>query len=297
MIPISIHDLPPELVEQIVLELDPLDVAAFAQTCTTFYTFVYDPSEQHLWRNLYLLQPRDDPRICVDPLGNPLPQPDWCSLLQRITRARSIVRDFTKYHPREIVEVLRTLLGLICNVPPASDIFSSQLSLNLVWVAALLRGGDFLDKLDQHLLSPDEQQLHAHLHTCFGLTTADYRRASLTRSRAFVYAMRNYKWDNDFGPFMMDGSGRVNWVHIQAIHHIMSMHVVPPQHSTEDTSQAFTIFPMSLPYCQSVIPPEVTLDEDEDWAGVTGLWQCSFCFCDHRELLSEYRRFRDINHC
>jgi hypothetical protein len=82
---------------------------------------------------------------------------------------------------------------------------------------------------------------------------------------------------------MMDSSGRVNWLHIQALHHVVSMHVVELR---EDEQFDFVVFPMSLPYTQIVIPKGVDLDQEKDWAGVGGLWRVAFCFCDHRELLS-----------
>ncbi|KAJ8483358.1 hypothetical protein ONZ51_g4756 [Trametes cubensis] len=146
----------------------------------------------------------------------------------------------------------------------------------------MLRGSTLLEH-DEWELSAEERQLRARLHTYFGLTARDFQHEHRTASRAFVYAMRNYKYDNDFGPFMMDGSGRVNWVHIRAIHHVMSMHIVP---TTEETENAeFNLFPMSMPWTQSIIPGDMELDQEQDWAGVTGRWQCSFCFVDHRELL------------
>lgn len=282
----TIYDLPPEILEQIVLELDPIHVAQLAQTCKSLYSLVYDPEDEHLWRLLYLAQPLDDPRQCLDELCVPSPPVSWKRRLQRIMRARTVVKDPTMCRKDERIAVLHTLLELICNLPPIPSLSSDDLAYNLVWMAAQLRGGAFLDVDDAEwaAMSSDEQQLHARLHTYFGLTTKDYKSRTLKFSRMYVYAMRNYKWDNDFGPFMMDGSGRVNWVHMQKIHHVMSMHVVPGQGADEEPA-TFTIFPMSLPYCQSVIPRGLDLNVEEDWAGVTGVWQCAFCFCDHRELL------------
>jgi len=48
---------------------------------------------------------------------------------------------------------------------------------------------------------------------------------------------------------------------------------------------AFVHYPMSLPYCQSVIPEGFDLDTAVDWAGVEGMWKCYFCYFDHRELM------------
>jgi hypothetical protein len=82
---------------------------------------------------------------------------------------------------------------------------------------------------------------------------------------------------------MMDGSRRVNWLHIQALHHVISMHVVDFR---DDEELEYDGFPMSLSYTQIIIPKGVDLDQEKDWAGVRGPWRVSFCFCDHQELLS-----------
>lgn len=277
----NITDLPPELIEQILLELDPLDFAAFAQSSRSFHDFVYKSPDAHIWRELYLAQPLDDPRTCLDTLGFPLEDIDWKWELQRVTRARTVVNFIEKCRPHERCGVLQTLIDLVTRIPPSPSVLSDQLSMNLLWVAALVRGGAVFDHTTWEP-SPEEQQLRAKLHTYYGVTPSDAKTASKIESRAYVYNMRNYKWDNEFGPFMMDGSGRVNWLHVRAIHHCMSLHLVE---MTEEEEIVFTIFPMSLPYCQSILPGGADVGGVQDWAGIEGEWVVSFCFCDHRELL------------
>ncbi|KAI0754793.1 hypothetical protein C8Q80DRAFT_1141147 [Daedaleopsis nitida] len=281
---ISIEDLPVEVLEQILLMLDPLDVAQFAQTRSDYYAIVYTQEDQHLWRELYLQQPFDDPRRCLDSLGRPFKAIDWKSQLQRIMRARTILARVSACRPEERCTILHTLLDMVITIPPVTQFEAMDPSLNHGWVTAMLRGSTLLEH-DEWELSDDERQLRARLHTHYGLTPRDFEPHARTLSRAYVYAMRHYKYDNDFGPFTMDGSGRVNWVHVRAIHHVMSLHVVPPDVSTQMTPMAYTIFPMCMPWTMSVIPEAVKLDDARDWAGVTGRWQCSFCFCDHRELM------------
>ncbi|OCH87969.1 hypothetical protein OBBRIDRAFT_758996 [Obba rivulosa] len=277
-------DLPLELIEQVILECDPLDASSLAQTCSALHLLIYNRTSQHIWRTLYLSLPLDDPRHCRTPLGYPVTdEVDWRTDVQRVIRARTVVFRPMCCRPGEYLVVLQTLLRLVTLLPPVPGADSDELASNLVWVAALLRGGTFLED-ESLVLTFEEEQLRARIHTHFGLTTTDYLRARRTESRAFVYAMRNYQEANDYGPFMLDGSGCINWEHLQAIHHVMAMHIVPGVDNPEETA-GFTIFPMSLPYCQSIIPMDLNLDTEKDWAGITGTWQCSFCFCDHRELL------------
>ncbi|PIL22716.1 hypothetical protein GSI_15409 [Ganoderma sinense ZZ0214-1] len=277
----DIDQLPIEVLEQIILFLDPIDVAKFSQTHSAYYNLIHHAEDEHLWRELYLQQPFDDPRKCYTPLGRTFDVIHWKSQLQRIIRARTVLTNLSACHPDERGTVLQTLVDMVCTVIPITHPDDNEISMNHVWVTAMLRASSLLEH-DGWELSPEEHQLRAQLHTYFGLTPADFQPSKRTESRAFVYAMRHYKYDNDFGPFFMDGSGRVNWHHVQTIHHIMSMHIVP---TTEETQSAeYNLFPMSMPWTQSILP-DGNLDKERDWAGVTGRWRCSFCFCDHRELL------------
>jgi hypothetical protein len=280
----GIFDLPPETVEKVLLYCDPLDVAAFAQSCHISRALIYLAPDQHLWRQLYLTQPFDDPRQCVSQCGRPMSMErfDWRMNLQCIIRARTVLNNISLCTPGERVVILNAMLDMVCNVPPHLSEPSSEsgtTSKNLVWVRSLLKGGTFLDE-DWPQSSDEERQLRARLHTYFGLTSLDSKPRRRVESRAYVYNLRNYRWDNEFGPFLMDGSGRVNWVHVKALHHAVSMQTVD-----FINAQDHATFPMSLLNTQAWIPEGMDLDNERDWAGLSGLWRCSFSFCDHRELL------------
>lgn len=277
-------DLPPEILEHALLELDPLDVASASQVCRLLSELVYAPSNEVFWQRLYLRQPLDDPRACRTPLGLPAPPTDYKRTLQRIMRARTVVRNPAVCRPDERTAVLTTLLALAQHTPPMrGPLDDSRLSLNLVWLAALLRPGAFLDAAPWPP-APAERAARAHLHTRFGLSARDYRAVRRAEARARVYAARYCAAANDFGPFLLDGSGRVDWEHVCAIHHAMSTHLVPGT-DAEPTAVPYTIFPMSLPFTQSIIPADLDLDAVDDWAGIAGDWDCAFCFMDHRDLI------------
>ena len=280
-------DIPQEILEQIFAELDPLDVSTLSCTCRAFFDIVYDPNNQQLWRKLYLAQPLDDPRSCVNVLGQPIVGSiDWRFRLQNIMRARTFVMQRSLWKSEERLRILRTLLEVACNVIPIPTIDSDRISLSQAWIYTLLRKTTFLDQDGFDLQSTsEERQLHAQLHVYFGLTTQDYQPRRRVESRSCVYAMRNYTNENEFGPFMMDRSGRVNWEHVLAIHHVVSMHLISSSSNPETLP---SIFHLSQPFCQPIIPPDVGLDLTGDWAGVEGLWRCSFCFCDHRDLLCKF---------
>lgn len=284
-------DLPRELLEHIVVNGDPACAAALAQTCRFFHSLIYDAHDSLIWRGLFLAQIFDDPRKCITSRGLPLTADtyDWKSDVQRRVRAASIIRSRSNcsLEPGELQQTLETLVYMIVNIPPStSDYAIDQISYNLAWVKTQLHEGEFLDMLtDSDLtLRVEEQQLRARLHTYFGLTRRDLQRAVRDDNRAFVYDFRNYADSNCWGPFLQDASGRVNWVHIRAIQHLMSMHALDLDGFLLGTP-FIADTPMSLPFCQTLYDVNNSTLDESDWAGVEGRWQCSFCFIDHTELL------------
>lgn len=276
-------DLPREIIEEILVRCDPWDVAQAAQTCWGLYSIICCADDSTLWRALYLAQPLDDPRITVSHDGRPRTRPiDWKRELQRIIRTGIMVNSskaLFDLRPGELHTVLETLLDVVCNAAPKETEESDDVSANLLWVAAMFRRG-FLDRIADVIMSPDERQCVARLHTYYGVTHADARPQNLVQSRAYVYSMRNYCPATKYGPFTEKGV--VNWIHMQALHHVMSMHLISLK---EDEDFDFVIFPMSLPYTQVVVSEDS--NDEKDWAGLTGSWVVSFCFCDHRDLMGK----------
>jgi len=286
IMPAMLAILPPEIIEQILLLLDPLDVAMFSQVCREFYNLVHHPRDRHLWRALYLAQPFDDPRLSLTPRLYRIPPEDidWKGSLQAIIRARTVVTDPSKCRPGERKDILRTLIQLLRGATPAQSFGGHNLSENLVWLVAMLRDGVFLNEDVPGSTTPDpeEVQMRAYLLTHLGLTPSDATNANKAGALAFVYDLRNYRYDSSFGPFMSDGSGCINWVHVHAIHRTIAMHLVDLR---EGEPFVFPLIPISMPYCQSIIPPGVDLAKERDWAGIEGLWHCTYSFIDHRDLL------------
>lgn len=283
----GIVELPTELIEEILTQCDPIEVAKAAQTCSALRTLIYGSQDSKLWRDLYLAQPFDDLRKCISQNGQPT-QVDWKRTLHRLIRARNVVANISLLKRGELEEILQTLLRTILYHPPRSS-NSSELglesSLNLLWISNILRHG-FIDHIeDMKVLTFAERQLLSRLHCYYGLTDKDAERRARSKSRAYVYTMRNYRPENDYGPLFSNGS--VNWDHMQALHHVVSMHLV----DMEDEGFEYRVFPMSLLQTQTVLPavPGEGENVNNNWVGLEGEWVVSFCFCDHRDLLSESR--------
>jgi hypothetical protein len=278
---VRITDLPLEVLEHVLLLLDPLDVAYAAQVCRLFRSLVYAADDERFWRILYLAEPFDDPREAVTYLGSRRHGINWREELQRIMRARTVVNNVAVCRPHERCQVLRTLLDMVTNIPPLPFPECEPTSRNVLWMQTLLQDGAFLDQESE---SDEERQLRARLHTWFGLTNRDGLAAKRVDSRAYVYSQRNYGPWNSFGPYLRDGSGLVNWEHMQKLAHVFALTLVEKEQEEE---AAFEICSLSLTFCQAIIPPGLDLDRESDWAGVEGLWRISYSFMDHRELLSE----------
>lgn len=276
-----LFDLPNELLESILILCDPIDVARVSQSCRDFRNLVYRGPDDALWRSLYLAHLQlDDPRQCVAMDGQPRPPIKWKEELQRAIRVRTLVTTNSVGKPGEIGIILQTLLDLTTLVRPlALDSFPKSLSMSLVAIPAFLRHG-WIDLVEREPLEERERQMVARFHTYYGLTQNDMRKESWIRSRSFVYNFRNYSVRNDFGPFFDNGT--VNWVHARALHHVMSMQVLEQQGISNDPEEfEYALYPMSLPFTQIVVPAK----DEHDWLDITGEWEVSFIFIDHRVLL------------
>ncbi|KAK7054423.1 hypothetical protein VNI00_003621 [Paramarasmius palmivorus] len=311
---ITIHSLPIETVEEILLHTDPLDISSISQCSRFFHLLINHPPDQHLWRNLYLIQPLDDPEKCFSPLGisrlslGPI---DYKSELQAIIRARTVLEKGSSIcKPHERVPILRTILNLLLYVPPlqtpADILDAAKLSQNMLWVAAECRKGALLDP-GTYDWEPtkEEEQLRARIHTMLGVTPRDWTDDARLDARAYVYNMGNYNWANEFGPFLAEedavpgvgdaGANKVDWVHVRNLHLNISMQLlegfVEDLQGARELMEIF-MYPLSFPYTQLIIPPGMNLDTTEDWADVAGEWDVSFCFCDHH-LLMNYNHTND----
>jgi len=275
-------ELPTEIVDEILVQCDPIEVSSAAQTCSALRTLIYGSHDSKLWRELYLAQPLDDLRKCVSQNGQPA-RLDWKRNLQCLFRARGVVANPSLLKPGELETILQTLLRTILYHPPWSS--SNDDSLNLLWVSNILLQHRFIDQLeDTTSLTFAERQLLSRLHCYYGITAKDEEAQARINSRAYVYTMRNYRPENDYGPFFSNGT--VNWQHMQALHHVVSMHIV----DMRDDGFDFPVFPMSLQQTQILMPDGEEGKENKDWAGLEGSWVVSFCFCDHRDLLRESRQ-------
>lgn len=275
-------DLSLEIIDRILFALDPLDIARVSQTSRFFYEIIYGPLNQQFWRGLYLAQPLDDPRNTVTHLGRHRDGIDWKVELQRIVRARMVMNHPAVCRREERLQVLRTCIDLITNIPSISSPNGfAEMSRNVRWMEHFIRDSAFLEQESWEALSEEEEQLLARLHVLYGLTRRDLNPERRRASQAFVYSLRHHTPQRSYGPFMPDGSKRVDWIFILMFVFDLGMLLV----DLDDKNTQLYFCPMGLLFSQSIIPQELDLDKEDDWAGIEGLWSVRYGFMDHREFI------------
>lgn len=136
-------------------------------------------------------------------------------------------------------------------------------------------------KLDQVRFPDTVQQRHqqsAKLHCLFGKPILNIGRLRSTRTYPFacskVYDLREYNEASKWGPFMSDGSGRVDWEKLEAIILTLGYNIHSKRYVTKLFSDVWDT-PFSGSYPKSCLPSP-KLDpaslEAQDPYGVTGTW-------------------------
>ncbi|EEB91386.1 hypothetical protein MPER_10259, partial [Moniliophthora perniciosa FA553] len=131
----SIFSLPTELVERIIVVCalleSPSSIASLSRTCRYFRDLVYDPSDNHLWREIYL-STFDDPRPVLKALKSPVPEDelpddkfDWSAQYQDRIRAAKLFRGdgSASLEPAYLEKTFNALLSNIITSPlhPPTD--------------------------------------------------------------------------------------------------------------------------------------------------------------------------------
>jgi hypothetical protein len=306
------ESLPVEILQEIFLVSDPYSLGPAAGASTTWAGTLR--KSMFIWRD-HFLRLFDDPmparalRLLFD-------EPelyDWRIELQRRLRARTLLEDvlLLKRKPEERCEFWRCLIDVAETALPGRDAESK----NIPWLRRMydkdicIHSGSLWDP------SFEEQQLRSKIHIFLGCTNLDLVAEKRLISRHFVYNLCNYNVANFYGPYIPDKSQkrsaydadtggvdrnayRVDWVNLQHLHHVFAMDYlerVDPNledYRPSSTSEDHAKRPLTINQIRAdTAPPnrsDLGYSHTEDWAGVEGRWRCSFAFCDHRDLLSEF---------
>lgn len=276
-----IFTIPPEVSEHALAYLHPTDVASFAKVSRAGRALVYGASDHYLWRQLFLAL-FDEPGKSLKSHSG-YPTYNWKGELQR--RIRAELTAFNAEHrPDERINTVETLVAVILDSPPVQATVPFGESTSLRFVTPILRDSGILSTADV----PDKigaQQI-SRLRTYLALSLDSPKEKDLgdgsqllpdvrVKSRCYVYDLRNYRRDNEFGPFLQ---GReVNWPHVEAIVNVIQMNLVELEGLWLDTRP-----PVGLEATRGYSAPGAFKRAPEDWACIEGTWRRYVSFMDYR---------------
>lgn len=219
-----------EILHHVFCFVEATDLSSLARTC--HYIRNYVARDDLLWKRIYLThfdEPRNSPESWTNALQNlvktdkllnsqdyELKRTRWDFLARQVlplllasNEPRSTVNTsflaskFNHAYRKSNASTLLRQSSLFrrCGMPddlPADSIALRQLSARLHVYSALsleLRDSEFID-------TPGAQHLHPY-------------------ARSRLYDLRRYKRSNFWGPFMDDGSGRIDWEKVQAIYVVL----------------------------------------------------------------------------
>ncbi|KAJ7456624.1 hypothetical protein FB451DRAFT_1276613 [Mycena latifolia] len=286
---IGILSIPVELVEQILLFCHPRDVVCFGATCRPFEHLVHRSADHYFWRQMFL-KLFDDPRQAVDLSRSNSPSFNWKGeLVKRIKAERAAFSGSTGTSDQG--SILETLVSVAEEALPMSPYRPSgdpPASRNLEWLENILRNSHILDAPFSSKEARFGNRLKAYMALSLKEESDDNEeelQAIRTRSRCFVYDLRNYHARNNWGPYL--SNGKVNWTHVEAIINVIQ---------TNLRELPVTEFPRPpvgpglQPIRARSAPGDYT---GADWAGVEGTWRRYVCFMDYRDLFAF--NFSDIH--
>jgi F-box domain len=280
----SLLFLPWEVVEHTLTFCSPLDVHAFALTSRHAYELVHGTASSHLWRQLFLFYPFDDPRISLRARDDPqfMRTFDWrLELQRRIMAGRLPLGTLPPHaHTHVLKYKLDTFISVLRGASPLSH--GCESSHDLEWLFNMLRDSPELFETNIFISNSTSEglfQLVAQLRSSFalsldgGVKTNTRLRRQRSASRCMVYDLRNYHANNRWGPFV-DGGKVVNWKHVEAIITVVLLNLseIPARWRP----------PMGLQAARAYSAPGSLLHAQTDWAGVEGTWGRYVCFMDYQ---------------
>ena len=318
--------LPTELVQHVLCFCAPQTLAALSQTCRLIFTLVYDTKDQRLWREVFLSVPFDDLRDSPD--HDPTVPIDWKTELQRRIRASSVVAftpddlPLSEEMREQVLDAFEPLVKVAHSaVPPfRMDPDSPPVpSHNMRWLTDVLaRCALFSDPERSTSFvgdSEDLQQLLAYWGTPLrGVPTGNLH----TESRSFVYDLRHYTLESNWGVYRAVGTEQINETQARYIYEADWEHV---KHCVNavlfgikyDGTGAFAhppnpakllCPPMGFNSIRAYSAPGSFNRKPGDWAGVEGMWVRYVCFMDYSDLAgkpihssSAYKPDMLIIHC
>lgn len=267
--PPPILAVPVELGQHILSFCHPWDVAAFSQTCHAAFVLVYHPTDQYLWRQLYVTQ-FDVPKLSTSPSSSMREKFEWKKeLTNRMKVELALFRGPAS--EAQTKHIYETLIAVIEESSSIKSSISATQSRNFKWLKRIVLKSLLLSNLYSQTDSGENTELYARLRSHLAMNLddkADRQTFQLLlgrrdKSRAYVYDLRNYQPENKWGPFKADGT--VNWIHVEHLIDVIALNIRELPGSWASTRPPSMLDVYRLAWMHSA-----DIGSANDWAGVEG---------------------------
>ncbi|KAB5572510.1 hypothetical protein GE09DRAFT_1099789 [Coniochaeta sp. 2T2.1] len=320
---VHLTQLPPEILHNILSHVEPEDTGYIRQTCRYLLTFI--DGNRALFRELYYRTLDEPPttdldwekeirdyvrlrHICLSHGGLDKNKVDPVNHHYNHTRAASselpFVHDVTtrllsrsarsgpSRPARSVTHAPSRNAALLAEFFADEGNRTAFLSRSFIFERARGERKDFSDP------PRPEHQMSAHLHCLYGMPLLKHGRTRSSRMYPFacskVYDLREYTEHTHWGPFMGDGSLRVDWEKVEAILLVLRSNI---KNKSLDSFSIFSHFwdkPFAGPWEGSYIPwpPAAEREEEQselerrDPYDVSGTWLRVVCFLDYNDFFS-----------
>ena len=332
----SLLELSHELLHCIFTEIEPADLSSLSRSCRALHSYI--SGNRLLHKDLYVRRYDEPTGLKSEP-----DYEDWIHRRVKLekllnTDNREAKRQELAFVADEINSLVETAdkdQEESKNVHLLSESFSDGKNIDtLLCSSALFAPGRAGDSEQTEAETPELRQASAKLHCLYGVPVEPivsrmpfhsflrHHRAGLTLSpslctrsqahgrnmhqyaRSKVYDLREYSDATLWGPFMNDGSHRVDWEKVEAIMIVLGFNL---RRFTDRSDGRFPLIwkhpfvgatPGSYKTPPRIAPPEKNdFDEDAgvirelalgldamDPYGVTGSWMRVVCFLDYNDL-------------
>ncbi|KAJ9602091.1 hypothetical protein H2200_013451 [Cladophialophora chaetospira] len=303
-------DLPQEILANILSFLEPHSIIHFGQSCRAAYVSV-GPQNQILWRSAFL-HVFDDPNEAWSMMPGKPPLTadrdwDWHAELSRRFLALRAVRSRWCGSDTRAEGYIDALLSILDTAKPAlsaRDIAKGRIpreddrytSTNLQVLSNLAECRDGLESLihdipmdgmprpvtrSRTLLETEKRRpaSASRLHVIYGLTNRErIEHKARGAARRKVYDWNLTSEDNEYAPFLRDGSGKVDWPLLEGVMSVIGRNFTMCVEGSLSMPQGFCF---SLPY-RTLLDPTTP----DDWARVSGPWLGTYSFLDYADLFA-----------
>ncbi|WRT69300.1 uncharacterized protein IL334_006284 [Kwoniella shivajii] len=314
---------PTEIIQKVLVTSGGDDVSTIAiasQVCKELRSFIYENTDQALWRQIFL-QHYDDPRSSGSfTEAKSSTDIDW---KKKVQDRESVGRMFKDWWDDKFDEaaghmdlIASTLLDMFLDLPPSETNLDpsvndepSNSTLLSTWLRSSLfshlyrncslsetepslrplsgQSGNPRRRSTKKVLNPTISRLHCLLPPEYN---EDFKADREWRGyvREVVYSIKNYQKRNDWGPFTEEG--KVDWTLVDAVSSVMMANAKDViQHV--DNSWRSAVEPMSYGveptrgwgFNDLRRPDDLAEGEVWDWAGVEGPWCGYYAFMDYAD--------------